>query len=123
MILECLCRVGETVRSAGATLERTHVITQQDIDCRRACRGGSNSGCAQFRSSRLFPQLRHRKQIDFRMKDGQVWRNHLKTSCPGLNFNGFAYVLRGTDEICDNLFSIRVLKTGEVCLLGNFTRA
>jgi hypothetical protein len=45
----------------------------------------------------------------------------MRTSCPGLRFDGFSYVVRA-DEICDDLQSIRVLRTHSVCLLGAFTK-
>ena len=61
------------------------------------------------------------KTILFRMKNGTVWRNTLRTSCSGLLFNGFSYTLQ-TLDICDNLQTIEVLRTGEVCVLGKFTR-
>ena len=61
------------------------------------------------------------KTIDFRMRDGTVYRNVLQHSCTSLPFNGFVYVTR-VDQICDNLQSIRVLQSHEVCLLGTFTK-
>ncbi len=61
------------------------------------------------------------KTIDFRMRDGTVYRNVLRNSCTSLPFYGFVYVTR-VDQICDNLQSIRVLQSHEVCLLGAFTR-
>jgi hypothetical protein len=60
------------------------------------------------------------KTILFRMIDGKVYRNTLRAPCLGLKFNGFAYVLHGTDTLCGNAQPIRVLNTGEVCMLGNF---
>ena len=59
--------------------------------------------------------------IDFRMRDGTVYRNVLQHKCTGLPFNGFVYRVQ-TDEICDNLQSIRVLQTNDICLLGAFTK-
>jgi hypothetical protein len=59
--------------------------------------------------------------IVFHMKDGKSWTNKLPRRCPGLRFHGFSYVVRGNNEICGNLQSIRVLQTGNVCLLGPFT--
>lgn len=56
----------------------------------------------------------------FYMKDGKIWKNTLQGPCPGLLFNGFAYVVHG-DEVCSNMQGIRVLRTGEVCMLGAFT--
>ena len=59
------------------------------------------------------------KQIDFRMKDGTVYRSNLNTPCTGLKFNGFVYVTP-MDEVCGGFQSIRVLQTGQVCVLGKF---
>jgi len=61
------------------------------------------------------------RTIDFRMTDGSVYRNALRSPCSGLNFNGFTYSTR-TGEICDNLESIRVLRSHQVCMLGAFTK-
>lgn len=58
--------------------------------------------------------------IVFHMKDRKIWTNKLPRRCPGLRFHGFSYVVRGNNEICGNLQSIRVLETGNVCLLGPF---
>ena len=60
------------------------------------------------------------KTILFKMKDGKVWRNTLLQRCPGLLFDGFAY-MTPDNEICGNQQSIRMLRTHEVCLLGPFT--
>ena len=59
--------------------------------------------------------------IDFRMRDGTVYRNVLQHKCTGLTFNGFVYLVQ-TDQICDNLQSIRVLETNDICVLGAFTK-
>ena len=59
------------------------------------------------------------QDILFRMKDGKVYRSHLRTPCLGLKFNGFVYVTP-MDEICGGTQSIRVLKTDQVCVLGPF---
>lgn len=61
------------------------------------------------------------KTLDFRMQNGSVYRNSLRTRCLGLKFHGFVYVSRD-DNICDNMQSIRILESGEVCLLGTFTK-
>ncbi len=60
------------------------------------------------------------KTVLFRMKDGKVWRSDLRAPCLGLKFNGFAYVTH-FDEICGGVQSIRVLRSGEVCVLGPFS--
>jgi len=56
----------------------------------------------------------------FTMKDGRVLRNHLQGACPDLRFNGFVWVLHGNNDICENMQTLRVLKSGEVCQLGKF---
>jgi hypothetical protein len=61
--------------------------------------------------------------IVFHMKDGSVWRNTLRNACPELMFRGFVYVDRGSlYKICANLDTVRVIESGEVCLLGPFTK-
>jgi hypothetical protein len=60
--------------------------------------------------------------IVFHMKGGEIWVNKLVSMCPGLKFYGFGYDVHGPSEICGNQQSIRVLKTGAVCLLGPFTQ-
>jgi len=62
--------------------------------------------------------------IDLRITDGTVYRNELRSPCSGLNFNGFVYEKYEThiNEICDNLQTVRVLRTRQVCMLGAFTK-
>lgn len=59
--------------------------------------------------------------ILFRMKDRTVWRNTLRNACPGAMSGGITYELQ-TDVVCENTQVIRVLDSGEVCLLGAFTK-
>jgi hypothetical protein len=61
------------------------------------------------------------RTIDFYMRGGQIWRNHLRGFCAGLGFEGFEYAT-STDDICENLQTIRVLRGGSVCSLGEFER-
>jgi hypothetical protein len=61
-----------------------------------------------------------RNTLLFYTKDGHVWRNDLKSPCPGLEFHGFSFVSR-SDQICSNAVGIRVIRTGEVCALGPFS--
>jgi len=56
--------------------------------------------------------------ILFFMKDGKVWSTTLRSDCPELIFNGFAYVPTPRDNICANMQTIRVLKSGAVCEIG-----
>jgi hypothetical protein len=61
------------------------------------------------------------RNVLFYMKDGKIWHNALKNSCPALNFHGFVMNVRGADTVCSNQQSIKVLQSGEVCMLGEFT--
>jgi hypothetical protein len=60
------------------------------------------------------------KNLIFRMRDGRTLVNHLKGTCNDLKFNGFVWVLHGTNDICENVQSLRVLQSGQVCVLGRF---
>jgi hypothetical protein len=59
--------------------------------------------------------------ILFHMKDGKVWKNTLAFACSGLKFEGsFAYTTE-TPRVCSSQQTIRVLRTGNFCELGQFT--
>jgi hypothetical protein len=61
------------------------------------------------------------KLMTFKMKDGRVLVNHLQGICSDLRFEGFTWVLRGGDEsICENQQTLRVLRSGQICILGKF---
>ena len=61
------------------------------------------------------------KLMTFKMRDGSVLVNHLQGICSDLRFEGFVWVLRGGDEsICENQQSLKVLRSGQTCLLGKF---
>ena len=61
------------------------------------------------------------KTLVFKMRDGRTLVNHLQGICPDLKFNGFDWVVRGgTEEVCENMQSLRVLQSGQVCVLGKF---
>lgn len=62
------------------------------------------------------------KNVLFYMKGGKVWHNALRNACPALNFHGFVMnVAGGNDSVCSNMQSIKVIESGEVCMLGEFT--
>lgn len=68
-------------------------------------------------------QIDHTKSPDdhtilFTMKDGSVYQSKLTGNCPQLSINGFSYVATPPSDVCGNLQSIRVIRTGSVCLLG-----
>ncbi|HKD48437.1 MAG TPA: hypothetical protein VKB67_12195 [Rhizomicrobium sp.] len=59
----------------------------------------------------------------FRMRDGSEWRNDLRTRCNGLTFNGFSWTIRNPGRrVCANQDTLRVMRTGQTCVLGNFTQ-
>ena len=60
------------------------------------------------------------KLMTFRMRDGSVLVNHLQGTCSDLKFEGFVWVLRGTNDICENEQSLKVIRSGQTCLLGKF---
>jgi hypothetical protein len=61
------------------------------------------------------------KLLTFKMKDGRVLVNHLQGICTDLRYEGFVWVLQGGDEdICENQQSLKVLRSGQTCLLGKF---
>ena len=89
--------------SAGPAMALTHnqCITVQDI--------------------RNTEQQDNGRALMFTMKDGTQWRNTLKSACPDLKFNGFAWVIH-SDTVCENAQSFRVLDSGEICVLGKFEK-
>lgn len=63
------------------------------------------------------------KALVFTMKDGTVYRNDLKGACPDLQFNGYIWVVRNPDNtVCDNMQTIRVIRSGDICQIGTFVK-
>jgi hypothetical protein len=60
------------------------------------------------------------RTVLFYTREGQIWKNTLKTPCRGLMFHGFS-VVGYEGEICSNATAIRVIESGETCVLGAFT--
>jgi len=61
--------------------------------------------------------------ILFKMKDGGSWRNTLQAPCPDLDFEGFVWTIRNPDNtVCESMESLRVLRSGQICMLGKFSR-
>ncbi len=60
------------------------------------------------------------KLMTFKMRDGRVLVNHLQGICSDLRFEGFVWTIRGPEEVCENQQSLRVLRSGQTCLLGKF---
>ncbi len=60
------------------------------------------------------------KTLILRMRDGKVWSSRLKGDCPSLKFNGFVWVLHDPEGICEDTQTLRVLQSGQICVLGKF---
>ena len=58
------------------------------------------------------------RTILFYMKDGKVWSTTLVSYCPELSFNGFVYGPTPPDNICGNMQTIRVIRSGALCEMG-----
>lgn len=64
------------------------------------------------------------KTMVFKLKNGQTLVNQLRGSCPDLKYNGYVWQLRSGDtQVCENTQSFQVLQSGQVCMLGNFSKA
>jgi len=60
--------------------------------------------------------------ILFYMKDGKTWLNTMRFPCPSLKIEGGFTYQPDTQEICSNAQTIRVVPSGGLCELGQFTR-
>ncbi len=60
------------------------------------------------------------KLLTFRMRDGRVLVNHLQGICSDLRFEGFTWTVNGIEEVCERQQSLRVLRSGQICVLGKF---
>ena len=60
------------------------------------------------------------KTLDFTMRNGTKITNHLQGVCSDLKFEGFVWIIRGPEEVCEGQQSLRVINSGQVCVLGKF---
>lgn len=61
--------------------------------------------------------------ITFKMRDGSVWRNDLHGRCPDLRYDGFVWrILDASETVCEDVQSLRVLRSGQICMLGKFSQ-
>ena len=56
----------------------------------------------------------------FKMKDGTIYNNHLRQRCDSLVDGGFAWSVPSTQEVCEDVQTLRAFTTGEICRLGHF---
>jgi hypothetical protein len=63
--------------------------------------------------------------ILFHMRGHKVYKADVINRCVGLSINsrGFTYTptIPGSNEICENLLTIRLNDTGQTCLIGKIT--
>jgi hypothetical protein len=60
------------------------------------------------------------KILKFTMKDGTVYNNHLRQTCDSLVYGGFVWTVPSTQDVCEDVQTLRALTTGEICRLGRF---
>lgn len=79
--------------------------------------------CIDTRDIKELHEVDGGKALLFTMKNGTTYRNNLAGPCPGLVFDGYVWVVRNPDNsVCDGTTSIRVLRSGEICQIGNFEK-
>ncbi len=61
------------------------------------------------------------RSILFYMRNGEIWRNDLRTACPMLKVSPYTEKLT-SDLVCANQQFIHLTLTGDDCALGNFTQ-
>jgi hypothetical protein len=60
------------------------------------------------------------KLLTFKMRDGRTLVNHLQGICTDLRYEGFVWNIPGTEDVCEYQQSLRVLNSGQTCVLGKF---
>jgi len=65
--------------------------------------------------------VRSDTEILYVMKNGKIWKNTLRKSCPGLGFERAFSETIVADAICSNRQMITVINRGTPCFLGAFT--
>jgi len=60
------------------------------------------------------------KLMTFHMRDGRVLVNHLQGICSDLRYEGFIWSVPSTEDICEYQQSLKVLHSGQICVLGKF---
>ena len=60
------------------------------------------------------------KLLSIKLRDGRTMVNHLQGICTDLRYEGFAWNVPGTGEICEYEQTFKVLNSGQSCTLGKF---
>ena len=107
---------------AGSALAALALAACTSADTRvEAATGGIQGSCinpTDIKTQKILSD----QEIQFEMRNGDVWTNKLANSCFGLKLEGgFSWEVRGT-LVCSNQQRINVQNTGTPCLLGAFTK-
>lgn len=65
-------------------------------------------------------EILSKTQILFYMNGKKIWVNTLPSPCSMDNTDGFVW-RSSIPQYCDNLETIKIIRTGQVCRLGKFT--
>jgi hypothetical protein len=65
-------------------------------------------------------EILNKNQILFYMNGKKIWVNTLPSPCSMDNTDGFVW-RSSIPQYCDNLETIKIIRTGQVCRLGKFT--
>jgi hypothetical protein len=63
------------------------------------------------------------KLLMVKLRDGRTLVNHLQGICTDLRYEGLAWNVPGTGEICEYEQSFKVINSGQSCTLGKFDEA
>ena len=112
-------KVKETLRKAAMTIPLTMLLVAGTIAVARADQESGKGKCLWV--NRIdHTQVLNDHQILFYEVGGKIWQSNLPVPCRTLTAqDGFSWQ-SGIPEICGNVEQIRVLRTGEACLLGAF---
>jgi hypothetical protein len=58
--------------------------------------------------------------LTVKLRDGRTLVNHLQGICTDLRYEGLAWNVPGTGEICEYEQTFKVLNSGQTCTLGKF---
>lgn len=60
------------------------------------------------------------RNLFFRMRDGRILVNRLQGICTDLRYEGFVWSVPGTEDVCEYQQSLKVINSGQICVLGKF---
>jgi hypothetical protein len=83
----------------------------------------SNAMCISEQDIRDSKPSSDGRRLAFKMRDGRVLISHLRGICRDMRYTGFSWVLHGSHDVCENQTVIRVIQSGQTCILGKFEEA